>query len=498
MNRSKFTIAALDLGSNSFHMVIARADGGELKIIEKLGEKVQLGAGLSADKILNDEAMQRGWDCLERFAQRLQDLSVQTVRIIATNTLRIAKNRQLFLDKAEQIMGHQVELVAGREEARLVYLGVAHTLADDADKRLVVDIGGGSTEFIIGSRFEPILTESLQMGCVSYRALFFTDDKITRDGFSEAEMAARQQVQLISRNYIDTGWDEAVGSSGTIKTVLSVLEAMELNHGKITLEALQSLRKELIKQGNVEKLELPGLRDERRFNFAPGVAVLIGLFKELEIVEMTISDGAVREGTLYDTIGRSGHENVRDRTIGALTMRYSLDTAQMRRVCETSRTCFVQVADEWALDNQARLWLEWAAKLHEIGLDISHSQFQKHGEYILRHSDLAGFSGLDQSVLATLVRLHRRKFSSQVIHDLPVSLQDSCKRLACLLRLAIILHHSRHDAPLPPFRLIANDFRLKIVLPKEWLKLHPLTQRDLDEEKDFLKTAGMLLDVEAE
>lgn len=492
-------LAAIDLGSNSFHMVVAQRVQGEIRTLEKMGEKVQLGAGLDARNYLTEESQQRALECLRRFSQRIQGMAPGSVRVVGTNALRVARNAQRFVLRAEAALGCPVEIIAGREEARIIYLGVAHTLADDLGRRLVVDIGGGSTEFIIGERFEPQETESLHMGCVSFRNRYFNDGRITRRRMQQAITHARQELLNIQRRYRGLGWQSCVGSSGSIKAIENVLHSLNLSSEGITLASLKDLRRRLIDMGRVERLEELGVREDRQSIFPAGFAILYAAFESLGIEQMHYADGALREGLLYDMVGRSEHEDVRERTISALQERYRVDTAQAEAVERSAQVARSQVASDWALSSPYFSdLLRWASRVHEVGLAISHTQYHKHGGYLLQYSDLPGFSQDDQAALATLVRSHRRKFSNAVFETHAEEDILPLKRLAVILRLAVLLQHGRnHDEP-PPFSLSARDNRLTIEFEPDWLEEHPLTRADLESERRYLSRADMTLMIRPE
>lgn len=491
---SRQLLAAIDLGSNSFHMVVAQRVQGEIRTIEKMGEKVQLGAGLDKDNYLSLEARERGLECLRRFAQRISSMQADSVRVVGTNALRAARNASTFIHAAEEILGTEVEVVAGREEARLIYLGVSHTLSDDLGPRLVIDIGGGSTEFIIGERFETRETESLHMGCVSFRNHYFPNGRISRKRMDNAITHARQELLNIQQRFRARGWENCVGSSGSIKAIQSVVQDLNLSREGISRQSMKDLRKRLIDMGQVDKLEQLGVREDRRSIFPAGFAILYAAFESLGIESMTFADGALREGLLYDMVGRDTHEDVRERTIQALQVRYSVDTAHAEAVEQTADRARAQVASAWGLSSPyySNL-LRWACRIHEIGLAISHTQYHKHGAYLMTHSDLPGFSQDVQRALATLVRAHRRKFNNNLFesHD-PEDIQP-IKRLALLLRLGVLLQHPRANQPPPPFTLEADGSRLRIHLPGDWLADHPLTLADLQSEQSYVKQADMEL-----
>lgn len=482
-------IAAIDLGSNSFHMVVARIDRGEVRVQERRSEKIQLGAGLDAEQRLTAEVQKRALDCLKRYAQRIDGFAPGSVRVVGTNTLRVAKNSTQFIARAQKILGHPIDIVAGREEARLIYLGVAHTLADDKGKRLVVDIGGGSTEFIVGERFEPLVMESLHMGCVSYALKYFPGDSISEKAFDAAITAAHRELLPVRKTF-KCGWKNAVGSSGTIKAIQQVLEANGLVEEGISLDGLYQLRRLVLRARRAADLNLAGLEAQRQGIFAPGLAILTAAFEALEINHMRYSVGALREGALYDLIGRISHEDVRDRSIQALVARNHVDSQHAQRVTTTALKLFAQVKKRWGLNEADRDLLRRAATAHEIGLDISHSNYQKHGAYLLQHSDLAGFSRQDQKIMATLVRAHRRKISFENFADLGPALADPVLRLALLLRLAVILHHGRSEKRLPPIKLKVNDSSLMLTVPASWATKRTLALADFKDESAQIAAVG--------
>ncbi|MEM5537135.1 exopolyphosphatase [Neptuniibacter pectenicola] len=489
-------LAAIDLGSNSFHIVVAQLDQGELRTVDVMSDKVQLAAGINDKRYLTDEAKKRGLDCLSRFAQRIKDLPSDAVRVVGTNALREAKNSREFIDEAENILGTPLEIIAGREEARLIYLGVSHTLADDKGARLVVDIGGGSTEFIIGERFEPNMMESLHMGCVSFTKRYFPDDCINAKNFKRAQTAALQELQSIKFSYQDHGWNSVVGSSGTIKAVRNACISIGLSEDRITKTALHALRDKILSFENSADIDIADLKPERQKVFPAGVAILCAAFEALDIKEMAFSEGALREGVLYDMAGRLRHEDVRDRTINAIMQRYHVDQEQADRVEQTALLAWAQVKDDWQLSRKHYDMLSWAAKTHEIGLTIAHSQFHKHSAYLLTHADLPGFTTQEQLQLATLVRGHRRKFPKDEFKTLPKRLQDAYAHLCVLLRIAVVLHRSRSKDRLPAIAFRVDNKKLIVEFPEGWLELHPLTLADLEQEADYLNGADIKLRVQ--
>jgi exopolyphosphatase/guanosine-5'-triphosphate,3'-diphosphate pyrophosphatase len=459
-------------------------------------EMVQLAAGLDEERRLSREARERALACLERFAQRLRQIPPAQVRVVGTNTLRQARNSQSFIGKAEAILGYPIEIISGMEEARLIYLGVVHSTGSIDGKRLVVDIGGGSTELIIGEGFKPLRLESLYMGCISMSRRFFSSGRIRDSDLQAAEMLARLELQPLQTAYRKLGWDISTGASGTVKAIRDVI-AREgwIRDGGISREALDRLRNVLRESaGETALIERWDLRPERAKVFAGGFTVLYGIFQALDIAYMQVADGALREGVIYDMLGRIRQEDVRERTIAMLSRRYAIDGAQARRVVNTVRQLFEQVRSSWELEDERFAHdLEWAAWLHELGLTIAHSQYHKHGAYILEYSDLPGFSRSEQLLLAALVRGHRRKFPLAVFEKLPRKLMLPAERLCILLRLAVLLHRGHRRQELPEAVLKVKKHVLELTFPDGWLDENPLTRVDLETEAQYLKKADYRL-----
>ena len=486
-------IAAIDLGSNSFHMILAKTDQGEIRVLERLGEKVQLAAGLDEQRMLGEDAMQRGLDCLGRFAQLVAELPQGAVRIVGTNALREAVNRNAFILRAEALLGHPVEVISGREEARLIYLGVSHSMPAAQGNRLVVDIGGGSTEFIVGQRFEPVMLESQQMGCVSYTQRFFRDGKITATRYAQAYTAARLELMNIEHGLQRHGWQEAVGASGTVRAIGLGIKSAGLGNGEVNKDGLAWLKRKLLKLGDIEKIDIDGIKSDRRAILPAGLAIMEAIFDAFSLHLMTHSEGALREGVLYDLIGRLQHEDVRERTVSALMERYHVDPEQASRVEAKALSALRQVADRWELqDDWHQELLVWAARVHEIGLDIAHYQYHKHGAYLIEHSELAGFSKQDQQMLALLVRGHRRSIPKDLFAELGAE-SEKLLHLCVLLRFAILFHHIRGSREMPAVQLQAGAQQLSIQFPPGWLDSNPLTLADFAQEAEWLAKAGFKL-----
>ena len=485
-------LAAIDLGSNSFHLVIGRFVDGHLDIVDRMRESVRLAAGLDADKRLHRDAIERALACLRRFGQRLRGMPAHAVRAVGTNTLRSARNGEAFRREAERVLGHSIEVIAGREEARLIYLGVAHALADDGKRRLVIDIGGGSTECIVGHGFDPVYRESLFMGCVSSSRRFFPRGRIDKHSMKRAVLAARVEFEPIERQYRNAGWRSAVGCSGSIKAIAAITRAAGWCENGVDRSALRRLRRELVRARHVDAVRLRELRDDRRPVLPGGVAVLSAALDALDIEHLDVSEMALREGLLFDLIGRIRHEDVRDATVQRRIGRYRIDAAQGERVAETARALHRQVAAAWRLDTEeAEKLLGWAARLHEAGLFVSHSQYHKHGAYLLANGDMSGFSRQAQSMLSSLVRGHRRKFPNSVFEQLASEEARHARRLCVLLRLAVVLNRSRADDLLPGVAALAQGEALTVAFPPGWLDAHPLTVADLEQEQAYLADAGI-------
>lgn len=403
------TVAAVDLGSNSFHMLVARWHQGEVITMDRLKETVRLAAGLDQRNRLSEDARERALACLERFGQRLRTLPPGSVRALGTNTLRRAKGMREFLEAAESALGHPVEIISGREEARLIYLGVAHSLADDGGRRLVIDIGGGSTEFIIGEHYEPRLAESLQLGCVTFTRAHFPDGRITAARFRQAELRTQLELQPIVQAYRELGWERVLGASGTLLALDAILQQANIEKEPgISPAGLEILKGLMVEAGEIDKLVFPGLSEDRKAVIVGGLAVAIGIFRGLGIERMVTATGAMREGVVHDLFGRLHHEDVRGRTIHHLRKRFAVDASHAERVTAEVRRLVQFTRLAWRFSEAEQDLLDWAAELHEIGLALSHSRYHRHGEYILTHADLAGFSRQEQADLALLVRVHRR------------------------------------------------------------------------------------------
>ncbi len=486
-------VAGFDLGSNSFHMIVARVDDEGppvLHVVDKLRETVRLAAGLDEERRIEPAAQERALACLQRFGQRLKEMPPSHVRAVGTNTLRQAANGRAFLAAAHEALGHRIEIISGTEEARLIYLGVAHSLPAANHKRLVIDIGGGSTECVIGERFEPLQRDSLFMGCVSYSQRFFPNGKLSKERMREAQIAAGLELRPIIKRFERIGWEACIGASGTVLAVGEVLRANGWHDGAITAKGLKKLKKAIVSAGDLAGLaKLQGLAADRAPVLPGGVAILASIVEGLKIDRLTCAQGALREGLLYDLLGRMHEDDARDTTVEHLLTSHRVDREQAERVAHTATAMLRQVRRSWHLGDDHEQLLGWAALLHEIGLSVAYTGYHKHGAYLIQNSDMPGFSREEQELLAQLVRNHRRKLKMRSGNG------KTAQRLAVLLRLATTLHRERSEKALAPFALAASRQRLHLSFPESWLEEHPLTRADLKEEADRMGSAGIELEI---
>ncbi|MBS4712687.1 exopolyphosphatase [Aeromonas caviae] len=482
--------AAVDLGSNSFHMVIARLTEGRMQIIDRIKERVRLAEGMDEQRRMSQEAMARGLDCLALFAERLTNIKPDQIRIAGTYTLRRASNARDFVREAAKVLNHPIEIISGQEEARLIYQGVAHTQHIEGQV-LVVDIGGGSTELIIGEGFSPLALTSRKMGCVSFTQSFFGNGKLSEKAFNAAVLEAQHQLAPIINQYRKLGWQSCLGSSGSIRTVRDVLQGEEWTDGAITLAGLERLKEEMLKHKRVDQLKLAGLTEERQGVFAAAVAILLGLFTSLPIERMEYSDGALREGLLYEFEERLQHHDIRERTALALSTHYRIDKRQATRVERSVLSLFDALSGPWEMPEEPyRAILGWAARLHEIGLAINYSGIHKHSAYILQNTDLPGFNQDDQALLAALVRFHRKGLKLSELPALPNHDEQTVLRCIRILRLAVAAHHRRQDNLLPEWNVQAAGDQLVVTLPLDWCDENKLLMQNLEKEHRYCHEQG--------
>ena len=496
-NTPRDLVAAVDLGSNSFRMLVAQVvktpSGTQLRPIDTLRESVRLAAGLTDNKLLGNDAYQRGLTAIRRFGERIRGFDPSKVRAVATNTLRVAKNAPSFIRDAEEALGFPIEVIAGVEEARLIYIGAAHEVSAVQGNRLVVDIGGGSTEFIIGKGYEPKLMESLYIGCVSHSLRFFPKGNIDAHAFKEAELAARREIQVISGAYLKSGWKQVIGSSGTARALADLIAENNFNgqqsegltmgrvngaSGLITRDGLRAMKKHLLKYENLSQVELQGLKDDRRSVWPGGLAIMIAVFDELGIESMEVTDAALRVGVLYDLMGRSQHDDMRFVTVEQFMQRYAVDREQAKRVGIHAAEFLSQLPKPDSEDREDNIaLLQWAANLHEIGLSIAHNGYHKHSAYIAGNADMPGFSKNDQARLAALLIGHAGKLGKLANNS---SFRDW--RMLFCLRLSQVLCRGRSDIQLPKVKVSEVDGSYIVSLSKDWVEEHPLTEFSLLKE----------------
>ncbi len=489
-------LAAVDLGSNSFHLVVAQYRNGQLVVIDRLREPVQLASGLDADGRLDPEIARRALACLKRFGQRIATLRADAVRVAGTSALRRVRHREAFLTRASAALGHPVQVIAGREEARLIYAGVAQSLPVRSGRRLVVDIGGGSTELIIGRGLTPLELESVNLGCVDLSQRFFADGRLTSRRFGRARLAARQLLEPVQQTFLRRGWDSVAGSSGTARTVFEALREINPKATAITADGIDALTAALCAAGRTDAIPFAAVTADRRNVIAGGVSILAAVFAQLQIREMRWSEGAMREGLLYDMVGRYLHEDARERTVRSMQQRYHVDVAQAERVEQTAMRLLAQVEDSWRLhDPAAAQMLGWACRLHEIGLDVAHSGYHRHGAYLLQNADMPGFTRDEQALLSRLVGAQRKKFTLDDLAELWPPWDHCASYLILVLRLAVLLHRDRSSTPLPRLKLAGKPRTLELRLPSRTFRARPLTAADLEDETRYLRAQGLRLRV---
>lgn len=495
MSKPQQLIASVDMGSSSFRMIVARVDElngqSQIYITDSLREPVRLAAGLNADKCLDEESQQRALDALARFGERLRAFKAKDVRAVATNAVRVARNSAEFIDKAEAALGFPIDVISGVEEARLVYCGVAHQLPTGQGKRLVVDIGGGSTEFIIGEDYEPAAMESLYVGCVSTAQQYFADGSISAKAMKHAVLAARSEVAVLRRDILDSGWSHAIGSSGTARALAEICVSNGFTEHGISAQGLEKIREHVVAAGHLDKITLNGLKTDRLPMMPGGLAVMSAVFEELEIEQMEVTDGALRQGLLYDMLGRQHAHDMREITVAQFLHRYKIDEKHARKVAELTDTLFGQISKKNASLLRQQLILNWAALLHEIGLSIGHNSHHKHAAYILSNADMPGFSKREQSLLSTWVLAHNGKLGkvSELANQETQWLAPMC------LRLATLFLRRREIEALPDLRVKLIDQGLELSVDKSWLQTHPLTQYSLETEVEQWQKIGLTLQI---
>lgn len=487
--------AAVDLGSNSFHMLVARRENGELRVIDRIREMIRIAGGLDASGRLDEATRSRALECLARFGQRLAEIPGHQVRAVGTQTFRRLKNPQHFLVVAETALGCPIDIISGREEARVVWLGVSEGTSFADRPRMVIDIGGGSTEIAAGKAPEPEFTESIQFGCVGVTRKAFGKGRITARRWQRAADEIGTELQAIAPQLASTGWRHAIGSSGTIRAVQGIVAARQSTlPGPIQAAQVDELSKSVIEFGHVERIELPGLSSSRQPVIAGGLLVLQACMRIFGIATLEVSPFALREGLLHDLVGRLEQRDPREKTVRGMAERFQVDRAQAERVRDFALCAFEHLAGPFELRRIHRDLLDWSCRLHEIGLGIAHSHYQLHSAYIVEHSDMAGFTRQEQQFMAFLLRHQRRKLPDDALDLLPARLHDSARTLLSVMRVAVAIARSRTDADLPDFALSRPaDRTLSLALPEGWLQSHPLSARSLELERRQLGRLGMRL-----
>lgn len=489
------TYAAVDLGSNSFHMLVSRREHGELRVLDRIKEMVRLGGGLDRKGNLDQEVQERALTCLSRFGQRLRGIPAKNIRAVGTQTFRRLKYADEFLQAAETALECPIGIIAGREEARLVYLGVSQWIAGRQQKQLVMDIGGGSTELIIGEGIDPVEMESLQFGCVSVTNRFFANGEITEKSLKKARRAVAAELQEIQSVYRNAGWQTAIGSSGTFRSAAAICEANGWCKKGITAKALLKLKEKALSFKTIEDIDIEGLSERRKPVFIGGLAIMLACFKALAINELLVSPYALREGLLQDLLGRLENRDPRDTAVKALMSRFAVDPAQVARVKNTALDLFNQLVTEHAVGKSHRALLAWATELHEIGLSLSHASYQQHSAYLVEASDMAGFSRQEQLFLAALVGYQRRDIPIDYADRLPGRMHEALQITLLCMRLSWIFCRTREDEAIPDAGITLDGSGVRLVLPAGWMENHPLTIADLEYEKQALQTIGLQLEI---
>jgi exopolyphosphatase/guanosine-5'-triphosphate,3'-diphosphate pyrophosphatase len=485
-------IAAVDLGSNSFHLLVVREVEAKFQVLHKEKQKIRLAAGLDSKNRLNQEAIDRAITTLKQFAETLKNFKADQVKVVATYTLRTATNIDYVLEKAAEVFPYPIEVISGQEEARLIYQGVAHNVHHD-DKRLIIDIGGGSTEIIIGKSFTPSRLTSRNMGSASFSKCFFSDGKCTSSAFKRAMIRAEQTMEAIASNFIKSGWQCCLGTSGTIKNICAIV-SIKFESDIISYQQLTWLRDEFIKAGDIDAMNIPGLQEDRKASICGGLAILLAIFEQFKIDAISYCDFALREGLMHEMQDNLKLKDIRVTTINSFSKRFDIDTTHANLIQNTARLLYQQLKKTWALKNSEHLTvLLWAVQLHEVGLSINSSSIHKHSAYIVRNSLLPGFTQQQQILLACLIRLHRKKIRRDELPELALISPQKLSYLLVIIRLSVLLNQKRQPDYLPNYELVATPQSLLIRFPQAWFKGQALLQADLEVERQYLKKLGIEL-----
>lgn len=484
--------AAVDLGSNSFHMVIVRVVAGSVHIIGKVKQKVRLAAGLDENMMLDQLSLERGWKCLETFAERLQDIPLANIKIVATATLRLATNADVFIKKAEEILNHQLDVIDGEEEARQIYLGVAYTSANQGNS-LVIDIGGASTEVIVGNDMTPIHLVSMNMGCVTFKERFFTDGTISEQSFEQAIEAAKALLSPVIDDFISFNWQQCLGASGTPQAITEILVTQGISDA-IRLDYLLNLKQQCIDCATIELLQIDGLTESRRSIFPSGLAILIALFEQLNIKEMQISGGALREGLIYGMLDNMQQNDRRLQTLEHCIERFHIDPEHANRVKNVALTLLKQVQSQIVLGKvDCEAMLIASTMLHEIGLHIEYKLHHQHGAYLLSHLPMVGYTQQQRAGIKALVQSHRQEIKLGIFDSFHPEVRQALLVLVRVLRLSCLLSIRRKDNLLADYELTIIDDKWTLTFPEGWLKSHPLIDAELANEKWQQHKVGWML-----
>jgi len=493
--------ATVDLGSNSFHMLTAALEYNEIKPLDSVSEKVMLAEGLSKEKGITPEAQRRGLECIDRFAQRLQSIPKENIRIVGTNTLRAAVNSKAFVNQLEERLGRiPIEVISGIEEARLIYLGVSHTWSSLSQQTnyLVMDIGGGSTEFIIGKKFKLKEAESLRMGCVAYRR-FFPQDEINIVHFNRAEKAAEIELVNIVRDFRPEFWTNVVGSAGTFKAIENLCISQGHTQEGITLEALEKIKKQLLEFSTMDEIALDGLKELRKKTIMPGVAIATAIFKLFKIEVMHISRGGLREGILYDLIGRHNAEDIRERSINAISKRYGQHDSRIRLNSSILESLVKNISKDSSIQftDENKQFMGWASSCSQIGLAISHTQYQNHSAYLIQNSELNGFTLKERALLAAVVRNHRRKIRPYLFEELALQphLIASMMAIVFIIRLVFIVSQNGKKNRCKDLKLKINNKQMMILFSQKWVDDNRLIYDSIINEQLYWQAAGFELTI---
>lgn len=484
--------SAIDLGSNSFHLAIAKFDGQSFQVISRLKEKVQLARGLDANNYLSEEAIERGLNCLRLFADRLRSTPTKEQRIVATYTLRKAKNAHQFIDQAEKILNSPINILPGTEEARLIYNGVSH-YHPDINKALVIDIGGGSTEIILGKKFKPMKLDSLSLGCVTYNR-FFPDGIITNENFNKALLSALLELSPVRKKYSSKKWDHCIGSSGSIEAVHNVIQAFGYKDTVIHFEHLEQLQRKLIALGNIDNIKFEGLSESRRSTFCSGLVILLSLFKTFNIKTMHIANASLREGILLEIGNELQGKDIRSKTVSSLQKRFDIDKIYAKQIKKNAKTIYKTVSEPWGLTEKSyKNLLKWACNLHEVGLAISLNKLKDHSSHIINYADMPGFSLQTKESLAAIVRNQNKKIILQNFQH-KYEPAEALLKLALILRLSILFNIKRNGLSINDIHFsISESDGLHLKIPDAWAERHNLIMFELEKEKGYWDYHGLAL-----